>query len=71
MLRCEAARKGRVSVDVPFTFDPFAAEAFAAEPFADRFAAPPDLIGTAGAAEPVSGYDVADTGARMRQDHDI
>jgi hypothetical protein len=66
MLRCEAARRGRVSVDVPFTFDPFAAE-----PIADRFAAPPDLIGTAGAPEPVSGYDVADTGARMRQDHDI
>jgi hypothetical protein len=57
MLRCEAARRGRMSVDVPFTFDPFAAA--------------PDLIGTAGAPEPVSGYDVADTGARMRQDHDI
>jgi hypothetical protein len=62
MLRCEAARRGRMSVDVPFTFDPFAA---------DPFAPPPDLIGTAGAPEPVSGYDVAHTGARMRQDHDI
>jgi hypothetical protein len=66
MLRCEAARTGRVSVDVPFTFNPFAAD-----PFADPVAAAPDLIGTAGAPEPVSGYDVADTGARMRQDHDI
>jgi hypothetical protein len=68
MLRCEAARRGRVSAgaDVPFTFDPFAAD-----PFADLVAAAPDLIGTAGALEPVSGYDVADTGARMRQDHDI
>jgi hypothetical protein len=68
MLRCEAARRGRLSVgaDVPFTVDPLAAE-----PFADPVAPPPDLIGTAGAPEPVSGYDVADTGARMRQDHDI
>jgi hypothetical protein len=24
MLRCDAACRGRVSVDVPFTFDPFA-----------------------------------------------
>jgi hypothetical protein len=69
MLRCEAACRGRTSVgaDVPFTFDPFAADPFAADPFAPT----PDLIGTAGAPEPVSGYDVADTGARMRQDHDI
>jgi hypothetical protein len=67
MLRCEAARKGRVSVDVPFTFDPFAAGLFPADPFAPTL----DLIRTAGAPEPVSGYDVADTGARMRQDHDI
>jgi hypothetical protein len=66
MLRCEAARKGRVSVDVPFTFDPFPADRFAGP-----FGAPLDLIRTAGAPEPVSGYDVADTGARMRQDHDI
>jgi hypothetical protein len=68
MLRCEAARRGRVSVgaEVPFTFDPFAAD-----PFADPVAAAPDLIGTAGAPEPVSGYDVAHTGARMRRDHDI
>jgi hypothetical protein len=73
MLRCEAARKGRLIVEagVPFKFDPFAADPFAAEPFADSVAVPPDLIGTAGAPEPVSGYDVADTGARMRQDHDI
>jgi hypothetical protein len=64
MLRCEAAGKGRARVraDVPFTFVPFAA---------DRFGAAPDLIGTAGAPEPVSGYDVAHTGAWMRQDHDI
>jgi hypothetical protein len=69
MLRCEAAPSGRASVgaEVPFTFGPFAADSFAADPFA----ATPDLIGTAGAQEPVSGYDVADTGARMRQDHDI
>ncbi len=60
-----------MSVDVPFTFNPFAADPFAADPFADPFAAPSDLIGAAGAPEPVSGYDVADTGARMRQDHDI
>jgi hypothetical protein len=64
MLRCEAAPRGRASVgaDVPFTFVPFAA---------DPFTPAPDLIGTAGAPKPVSGYDVADTGARMRQDHDI
>jgi hypothetical protein len=69
MLRCDAACSGRASVgaDVPFTFDPFAADPLAADPLA----AAPDLIGTAGAPEPVSGYDVADTGARMRQDHDI
>jgi hypothetical protein len=79
MLRCEAACKGRASVgaDVPFTFDPFAAGPFAAGPFVTGpfvtgpLAATPDLIGTAGAPEPVSGYDVADTGAQMRQDHDI
>jgi hypothetical protein len=64
MLRCEAAPSGRASVgaDVPFTFVPFRV---------DPFAAAPDLIGPAGAPEPVSGYDVADTGALMRQDHDI
>jgi hypothetical protein len=69
MPRCEAACGGLASVgaDVPFTFDPFAADPFAADPFAPT----PDLIGTAGAPEPVSGYDVADTGAWMRQDHDI
>jgi hypothetical protein len=69
MLRCEAAGRGRVSVgaDVPFTFDPFAGDPFAA----GHFAATPDLIATAGAPEPVSGYDVADTGARMLQDDDI
>jgi hypothetical protein len=69
MLRCEAARRGRASVgaDVPFTFSPFLVDPFAADPFAPAA----DLTGTAGAPEPVSGYDVAHTGAWMRQDHDI
>jgi hypothetical protein len=73
MLRCEAARRGRASVgaDVPFTYDPFPVDPFAASPDVMPFAAAPDLIGTAGAPEPVSGYDVAHTGAWMRQDHDI
>jgi hypothetical protein len=56
-----------MSVEVPFTFD----DPFATDRFADPSAGAPDLIETAGAPEPVSGYDVADTGTRMRQDHDI